>query len=42
MSRRASRYNDNSLRRFVHGRPIAILPDFGGGKKQHAEQAGGH
>ena len=24
----ASRYNDSSLRRFVHGRKIAILPDW--------------
>lgn len=27
------RYNDNMLRRLVHGRPIAILPDF----NRHAE-----
>ncbi|KAK9906466.1 hypothetical protein WJX75_002398 [Coccomyxa subellipsoidea] len=29
----AAKYNDNMLRRLVHGRPIAILPDF----NRHAE-----
>ena len=36
----AAKYNDNSLRRFVSGRKIAILPDWGSGKPEHAEQQG--
>ncbi|EIE23897.1 hypothetical protein COCSUDRAFT_62427 [Coccomyxa subellipsoidea C-169] len=30
----ANKYNDNVLRRMVHGRPIAILPDFNRDNKE--------
>ena len=45
----ASKYHDNSLRRFVHGRRIGILPDWQSpsGKQEEvpnktAAAAGGH
>ncbi len=36
----AKKYHDSSLRRFVSGRKIGILPDWGSGKHEHAEQQG--
>ncbi len=33
------RYHDNWLRRSVHGRPIAILPDFATKPAEDKEQA---
>ncbi|CAL8462600.1 g2133 [Coccomyxa elongata] len=35
----AKKYNDNWLRRSVHGRPIAILPDFATKADESKQQA---